>query len=225
MAGGGGHSEPVSDDPQARFRQVDGSTAAGIAEAADVLRAGGLVVHPTSTVYGIGGAATAALDREIARLKGRSSGTPLIRLAPSVESLRTECPELEWDDRARRLAAEFWPGSLTLVLGDGTSRGLAARVDSHPVAAALLARWGHLMSSTSLNPHGAPPCRTPESVASVLGALPTTEVPIVFVDAGPLPEAAPSTVVSLLARSARVLRTGAVRVEDVQRCIEEVQVE
>lgn len=214
----------MSDDRAAGVRHLDGTTAEGSAEAANVLEAGGLVVHPTSTVYGIGGAATAALDAEIARLKGRSPDTPFIRLAPSVDALRAECPHLEWDDRARRLAAGFWPGSLTLVLPDGTARGLAVRVDAHRVVAALLARWGRLMSSTSLNPHGAPPCRTPESVLAVLGGLPSTEVPIAFLDAGPLPAAPPSTVVTLLERPARVLREGAVPLEAVRGCIEEVHV-
>lgn len=214
----------MSDDDRARARRVDGSTAEGIAEAVEILGSGGLIVHPTSTVYGIGGAATARLDEEIARLKGRSSDTPLIRLAPSIERMRAECPGLVWDERARRLAAEFWPGSLTLVLANGTERGLAVRVDSHPVLTTLMTSWGHLMSSTSLNLHGASPCRTPASVRSVLSGLPATEAPIVFVDAGRLPEAAPSTVVSLLERPARVLRVGAVPAEDVQRCIEEVSV-
>jgi len=197
---------------------------AGIAAAVEVLRSGGLVVHPTSTVYGIGGAATAPLDREVTRLKRRPSDTPLIRLAPSIEVIRAECPDLVWDDRARQLAARFWPGSLTLVLPDGTASGVAFRIDSHPVLAELLAGWGRLMSSTSLNPHREPPARTPESVRSALSGLAATRVPIVFVDAGSLPDAQPSTVVSLVERPARVLRVGAVPLEDVQQCVEEVHV-
>lgn len=204
-------------------RRVDGLIAEGIAEAVGVLGDGGLVVHPTSTVYGIGGAATPRLDAEIARLKGRSEDTPLIRLAPNLETLRAECPDLVWDERVERLAARFWPGSLTLVLDNGTTRGVAVRIDSHPVVARLLAVWGQLLSSTSLNPHGASPVRTPESVRSVLSELPATKVPIVFVDAGPLPDSEPSTVVSMLTRPAQVLRVGAVSPEDVQRCLEEVR--
>lgn len=195
-----------------------------IAEALDALAKGGVVVHPTSTVYGIGGPATEAADAEIARLKRRPAGIPLIRLAPSIDVLRAECPSLEWDERADRLAEEFWPGSLTIVLGDGTPSGLAVRVDSHPVLAELLDRWGRLMSSTSLNLHGAEPCRTPGAVRKALAELPDSDRPVAFVDAGPLPDAAPSTVVSLRERPAWILRQGAVEVEDVRRCIGEVRV-
>ena len=210
----------MSEDRQPTPARANGVPDAAIADAVEVLGGGGFVVHPTSTVYGIGGAATEAVDSEIARLKGRPAGTPLISLAPSVDVLRVERPDIAWDERADRLAAEFWPGSLTLVLVDGTTRGIAVRVDSHPVTAALLTEWGHLMSSTSLNPHGVQPCRDLEAVRAVMRGLPETERPIAFVDAGPLPEAPPSTVVSLLERPARVLRVGAVPVEDVQRYIE-----
>lgn len=203
---------------------MTGERSQTIAEAVEVLRSGGLVVHPTSTVYGIGGPATESADAEIARLKRRPAGMPLIRLAPSIGVLRSECPSLEWDERADRLAAAFWPGSLTIVLGDGTASGLAVRIDSHPMVAELLDRWGSLLSSTSLNAHGAEPCRTPAAVREALAGLPDSDLPIAFVDAGALPESASSTVVSLRDRPARVLRQGAVAVADLRRCIEEVRV-
>lgn len=201
----------------------DGPNESALTEAVDCLQADGLLVHPTSTVYGIGGPPTETADVEISRLKDRPPDTPLIRLTDSIEMLRAERPNAVWDERAERLAVEFWPGSLTLVLPDASPVGLAVRLDSHPVILGLLSRWRHLLSSTSLNPHGSPPCRTPASVSAVLKGMTSARGPVIFLDAGPLPRGRPSTVVSLLKQPARVLREGAVTVEDLRRCIGEIE--
>src|ERR1700760_4008292 len=88
--------------------------AAAIARAAQLLRAGRLVAFPTETVYGLGGDATN--DRAVASIfatKGRPSFNPLIIHVPPTEGP----PRLvDFDERARRLAAAAWPGPLTLVL-------------------------------------------------------------------------------------------------------------
>jgi L-threonylcarbamoyladenylate synthase len=200
----------------------DGPNPAALTEAIDCLEAGGFLVHPTSTVYGIGGPTDREADAEINRIKDRQADTPLIRLADSIETLRADRPEVTWDERAEKLAAEFWPGSLTLVLPDGTPSGIGFRVDSHPLILQLLASWRQLLSSTSLNPTGSPPCRTPASVSATLKGMTPTGRPVIFLDAGPLPRGRPSTVVSLLERPARVLREGAVTVGELQQCIGEV---
>ena len=93
------------------------------------------------------------------------------------------------------------------------------------VILALLGRWRQLLSSTSLNPHGAPPCRTPASVSATLKGMTAARVPLIFLDAGPLPRGRPSTVLSLLEHPARVLREGAVTVEELRSCVVEVATE
>lgn len=203
--------------------EVPAGDAAGQAEvlgrAADLLRAGGILVHPTSTVYGLG-AVVPAGDEAIARLKGREPDRPFLRLAASVASLRAAHPRLDWGERAERLAALFWPGGLTLVLPDGPGRTLGVRVEAHLVTRALLERLGPVtLSSTSVNASGRPPARTAAEAVAFLDAAPPIGRPVALLDAGELPPSPPSTVVSLVGRPARVLRAGAVSVADVRSAL------
>src|SRR5262249_51926312 len=138
------------------------STTAEAAVAA--LAAGGLVVFPTETVYGLGADALseAAVERLVA-VRGRGEGKAilvLVRDIGMVETVATEVPPA-----ARQLARCFWPGPLTLVLparpglpaplgaGSGT---IGVRVPGHPVAAALVAGLGRPVTAPSANPPGAP---------------------------------------------------------------------
>jgi L-threonylcarbamoyladenylate synthase len=193
---------------------------AGAEQGARALRAGELLVHPTSSLYGIGAAVSPDADRAIAHLKQRSPGKPMIRLAHRASVVRN-LPGVEWDARCERLAADFWPGPLTLVLEDGTPHGLAVRVDSHPLVEAMLARFGHLITSTSVNRASAPPARDPAEVHQVLERMLAPQRPLTFLDAGPLPDSEPSTVLGLRGGKIRVLRPGAVRVESIERSLGE----
>jgi L-threonylcarbamoyladenylate synthase len=120
-----------------------------IERAAQILRAGGLVAFPTETVYGLG--ADAANPQAVARLyavKGRPAEHPAIvhfAAAAAAFEWAREVPEA-----ARRLAARYWPGPLTMILkraahvGDFVTGGedaVGLRVPSHPVAQALLAAF------------------------------------------------------------------------------------
>lgn len=174
-----------------------------------VLEAGGLLVHPTSTVYGLGGG-TAEADAEVARLKDRPADRPFLRIAYDVEALRVERPDLRWTSDAEQLARRFWPGPLTLVLDDGTDQGLGVRVEAHPVTRAVLRRWGGSLSSTSLNRSGDTAATTPSGVRDTLDALPRPRLPTVWLDAGELPGGPPSTLLSLRHPTPRLLRSGAV---------------
>lgn len=134
-----------------------------IANAADILRAGGLVAMPTETVYGL--AANAANGEAVARLyaaKGRPSFNPLIAHAASLELAQREGV---FSQQALSLAAAFWPGPLTLIVDaapDGTVSDLARagldsialRVPVHPVAQALLTKFGAPLVAPSANPSG-----------------------------------------------------------------------
>lgn len=180
------------------------------------------MVHPTSTLYGLGARATRDLDAELARLKGRPAERPFVRLAPDPEGARSAAGPAGWNDRAERLARRFWPGPLTLVLEDGSPDGLAVRVDSHPVARAVLAELREPMSSTSVNRTGEAPARDPAEVRSALAAMPRTERPVMFLNAGSTTGGTPSTLLSLRgAGPARLLREGAVSASEVEACLEE----
>ncbi len=145
---------------------IDGLNTASIAQAADLIAAGGLVGLPTETVYGL--AADAANEAAVAKIftaKGRPSEHPLIvhvADAASVSRFASEIPEF-----AQKMMDAFWPGPLTLILprhpeiaaaaaGGQTSVGL--RCPSHPVALALLqacaARGIHGLAAPSANLFG-----------------------------------------------------------------------
>ena len=147
-------------EPGTRVLSADDKT---IEAAAGCLKAGGLVAFPTETVYGLG--ADAANGEAIARLyaaKGRPAFNPLIAHVSSIEAARVAGV---FTEAAKKLAAAFWPGPLTLVLAkqpdcrlaDLALAGLdtvAVRVPAHPVAHALLAAFGGAIVAPSANRSG-----------------------------------------------------------------------
>jgi L-threonylcarbamoyladenylate synthase len=189
--------------------------------AAHVL-SGGLVAHPTETVYGFGGLATPESIAALRRLKpGRAS--PFLLLVPSADAIR----ELAWTPEARELASVFWPGALTLVLADpsdsfpagvrGESGGVAVRVTSHPLTRALVERLGRPLTSTSANLPGDPPATSGDAALAV-GRAAGAGAELWVLDAGRLPPSEPSTVVDCTGPVARVVRPGATPVHRL-RCV------
>ena len=185
------------------------------------LRDDEILVHPTSTLYGIGAAASESLDREIAGLKGRGSRQPMIGLAGTVGAIRQADPGIRWCDRCERLAKAFWPGPLTIVLPSSSTSGLAVRIDGHPVTLELLRRYGGLMSSTSVNASGSAPAGSPAEVRAALDAMPDCSTRITVLDCGRLPDSAASTIVSLLDQRPRLLRAGALSREGIEAVLRE----
>lgn len=132
---------------------------ADLAAAAAILGAGGLVVVPTETVYGL---AANALDEEAVRAifeaKGRPSENPLILHVRTMEQARALASE--WPESANRLAEAFWPGPLTLVVpaadkvprvATGGLDTVGIRMPSHPVMRALLYRVDFPFAAPSAN--------------------------------------------------------------------------
>ena len=193
---------------------------AAYAEAARILRAGGLVAFPTETVYGLG--ADASNDRAVAAIfeaKGRPSFNPLIVHVAEAEAAARE---VAFDDRAWALAAAFWPGPLSLVLPRAPgcrvsllcSAGLetlAVRVPDHGVGQALLRAVGRPLAAPSANPSGALSPTTAAHVARSLGDA----VPLIL-DGGPCPVGLESTVLDLSGAEPVLLRPGAVTLEALE---------
>lgn len=203
-----------------KFAEISATDRDAVAVAAHHLASGGLLAHPTAGVYGIGGAAKTGLDREVERLKGRRADPGIVHLVADTAGLGRAFPEARWPPLAARLAAEFWPGPLTLVLDDGTEHGVAVRVEPHPFTRGVLERWGGALGSTSLNLAGEPAAVDPDSARRVLAAFPASEVPVLFAPAGPLPGPPPSTLVRVPGRDGRacdVLRAGAINPEEIAR--------
>jgi len=189
-----------------------------IARAAICLTRGGTVVHPTSTVYGIGGRGDAATSAKISKAKRRKA-RPLIHLVYDMESLHKELPNVEWSSDASHLAEAFWPGPLTIVLADGTATGIAVRIDGHPVTRALLEQTRNVLTSTSLNLSGRRPARTSNEVRAVLDEMVLPVGIGGWLDTGDLPILAPSTLVSLRKKNPLVLREGMIKNEDIENAL------
>jgi L-threonylcarbamoyladenylate synthase len=153
-----------------------------IGAAVDWVKDGGLLAYPTETVWGLGADAcsVAAIER-LRDWKGERKSAPFSILIADPEAL--EPLGFEFNDLARRLAAAFWPGPLTLVLNcrgrfaPGVSRhdgAVGVRCSSHPIGAALARRLAAAdvgpITSTSFNRSGATPAVTLDQVRDLCGA-------------------------------------------------------
>ncbi len=187
--------------------------ATGIASAAQILREGGLVAMPTETVYGLAARADSAdAVAQIYRTKGRPDFNPLIVHVASLGMARDLAAV---DATAETLAAEFWPGPLTIVLPlrDGAAIApavtaglgtIALRQPAHRVAARLLSEVGLPLAAPSANRSNAVSPTMPEHVFSSLGAM---APPII--DGGACEAGLESTIVALDADGGwRLLRPG-----------------
>ena len=177
-----------------------------ILEACRLLAGGGVIAYPSDTVYGLCCLASSrhAVER-IARLKGYGQPRPFILLAPDTDSALAlaDSPSAA----ASGLAAEVWPGPVTLVLkagtgvpswvmaGDGT---YAVRVPGDPVSVAILTgTCGLLVSSSANSAGGRPPLSADEIPPDIASGVD------MVLDAGALPGSGPS----------RILRPGPEGVE------------
>ncbi len=182
------------------------------------LASGALLVHPTGSVYGLGGGQTDS-DAIVSRMKERSSRSPIIRLVLDAASVKRLFPDVEWSDAAEALASAFWPGPLTLVLDDGTESGRAVRAEPHPVTRAVLANWAGSLGSTSLNRSGAAAARTACEARATLLEMADPGRLLLFLAAGDLKGSPPSTLLSLRGGRFRLVREGAVRRPDLERVV------
>ncbi|PQO23122.1 threonylcarbamoyl-AMP synthase [Rhodobacteraceae bacterium WD3A24] len=198
--------------------------AAGLARAADLLRAGRLVAFPTETVYGLG--ADARNDRAVAAIfaaKGRPRFNPLIVHLPDLASARSLAA---LGDAGERLASAFWPGPLTLVTPLRAGAGLsplvtagletvALRVPAHPVAARLLRVFGGPVAAPSANPSGrVSPTRAEHVLDGLSGRI------AAVVDGGPCAVGLESTIIGLGGEGPRLLRPGGLPAEAIEACLD-----
>lgn len=190
--------------------------------AVQVLRAGGLVAFPTETVYGLGAdASNPAAVRRVFEVKRRPPTHPLIvhvRSAEAIDRWAVEVP------RAARLLAEAcWPGPLTMLLRraptvpDEVTGGrdtVGLRVPDHPLALALLERFGGGIAAPSANRFGRVSPTTAADVVADLG----DEVDLVL-DGGPCAVGVESTIVDLTSGEPEVLRPGGVSFERLEEVL------
>lgn len=199
-----------------------GVDAADLERAAEWLRNGELVALPTETVYGLGAdASNPEAVRRVFAAKGRPADHPVIVHLPDAASMEGWARNVP--DVARRLAAAFWPGPLTLVLkrgacvddaitgGQGT---VALRVPSHPVAQSLLQLFDGALAAPSANRFGHV---SPTTADHVIGEF--AEGVVAVLDGGSCNVGLESTIVDLSGDRPRLLRPGMIPVVAIEKAL------
>ena len=204
-------ARPIFDclDPEGR--------AAGIAAAADAIRAGQCVVLPTDTVYGIG--CDAFNNDAVAKLlatKRRGPDMPVPVLVGSWSTIQGLVRE--FSDTAKTLVEAFWPGGLSIVVPEapslpwnlGDTRGtVLLRMPNQPLAIELLREVGP-MAVSSANLTGNQPPETASAARQQFG----NAVPV-YLDGGRSTLGEPSTIIDISGPRPVILRQGAVSAERI----------
>ena len=197
------------------------ASAEGIARAAAILSAGGLVAVPTETVYGLAARADSAdAVAQIYSAKGRPSFNPLI---VHVRDVAQAASIAHLDERAMDLARRYWPGPLTLVvplredagIAPAVTAGLstiALRAPAHPLMRALLEESGLPLAAPSANRSEEV---SPTSAAHVMASL--GEACPALLDGGPCERGLESTIVALREDGSwSLLRPGPIALEELE---------
>ncbi len=191
-----------------------------MAQALNVLRNSGIVAFPTDTVYGLGAIAfdVQGVDR-LYGVKGRSHTKAIAVLLAETEQLGQVASEITTD--ARKLAAAFWPGPLTLILPRhpqvpdvvSPTPTIGVRIPDHPVSLSLLAAAGP-MAVTSANLSGRDNTSTAQEVLDQLDG----RVHLV-IDGGRTPGGVPSTVIDCTGPELKVVRSGPIKPEQLLKAL------
>jgi L-threonylcarbamoyladenylate synthase len=186
--------------------------------ASEILKSAGLVIYPTDTAYGLGGN---ALDEEAIRkvyeIKGRDLSKPTHVIVRNWQMIDNLCYT---NKLAEKLYSKLMPGPLTLILPkkakvpDILTAGLLTlgiRIPNTPVTQSLSNLVSFPFTTPSANKSGG---KVPYSVNEIKRELDIEKVDLIL-DAGKLPEVAPSTVIDLTKTPPKILREGPITKEDL----------
>lgn len=182
-------------------------------KAAAVLRAGGVILYPTDTIYGLG--ADALSDeavKKIYAIKGRDEGKPIHALVDSIETAERYADMGAYKEKVESLVLQ--PISWVCKKQPGINTGIAQTIDTfgfrvpnNKFCLELARAFGGPITATSANKAGEPTLNTIEEILSQLG--PGAEMIDLVIDAGALPPSLPSTVIAISGAEPTVLRQGA----------------
>lgn len=194
-----------------------------VARAAAFLDDGQVIAYPTETIYGLGADVTSRKAvKRIYDLKSRDYGLPIAILVADLKMLREVVADVP--DAAFALMRQFWPGALTILFpasqlipkGLVTNTGkVGVRISSHPVAAAIVEKFGRPITTTSANLSGFPPSLSVKHVQKYFGG----KIPCI-VDSGECEPTRGSTVVDIAEETMRIVRDGAIPADEVIRCFQ-----
>ena len=190
-----------------------------VKQAAEIVSRGGVIAFRTDTFYGLGANPfdVAAL-RRIKELKGREETKPILILVSDRDQVQRfiDQPSLEFE----RLAAEFWPGPLTLIgaarsevpheltAGTGT---IGIRLPADDDVRNLVRTCGGALTATSANPSSQPAARTAEEVAACF----SSGIDLI-IDGGQSRSDQPSTVLDVTGSEIKIVREGAISTSDIR---------
>ena len=199
------------------------------ARAAVVLRAGGVVLYPTDTLYGLG--ADALSDEAVAKIfsiKGRNEGKPVHAIVRDI-AMAEKYGEIS--DTTRALADKLPRGQITFVvpkkqtMNSGISKEIPTfgfRIPENAFCLQMLSAFGGPITATSANRAGMEPQRSVEAIleqlnsyASVLQKTAIGNIDLI-IDAGELPPRKPSSVVGVAGDHVTLLREGAVSLGQIE---------
>lgn len=186
-----------------------------VARAVEVLRAGGIIIYPTETAYGIGvDAMNDSAVRKVYELKKRLPTKPFHVIVFDVNMAKRY---VEWTPLADKLCSKYMPGPLTLVLNKrsrvsdvltGGLPTLGIRMPANKLCLDLARALNAPYTATSANVSNESTCYSVSDVLSQFGA--EIDSVALILDAGVLPKVLPSTVVDATGDVVRVLRVGPV---------------
>lgn len=196
-----------------------------VKKAGGCLKQGGLVAFPTETVYGLGAdALNERAAEKIYAAKGRPSDNPLIVHIAQFSDLEKIVQDIP--QKAKKLAKDFWPGPLTMILNKkeivpkSTTGGLetvAVRMPSHPLALELIKAAGGYVAAPSANTSGRPsPTRASHVLEDMDGKID------MILDGGEVGIGIESTIVDLSVEPPMILRPGYITEEMLEDSIGEV---
>jgi L-threonylcarbamoyladenylate synthase len=212
-----------------RMEFISNCTADAISNAAKALIDGRLVAFPTETVYGLG--ADATNEKAVSRIysvKGRPTDHPLIVHISSINKLEDWASDIP--DYAIKLAKEFWPGPMTLILPrkniakdfiTGGQNNVGLRVPDQPISLALLRKFeemgGQGVAAPSANRFGAVSPTTANAVKEELGYF--FESHDLVMDGGPCVGGVESTIIDCTRAEAMILRPGLITREKIEEVL------
>ncbi len=199
-----------------------------IKTAAEILKNGGVVAMPTETVYGLAASAydNSAIEK-VFLAKGRPQDNPLIVHIANYETLYQIACDIPKE--ALECAKAFWPGPFTMVLkktekvANSVSRGLdtvAVRMPNNATALALIEQSGLALAAPSANSSGKP---SPTTYNHVLDDLDGKIDAVIMGERSGV--GVESTVVSFVGEKPRLLRPGAVTLEQLKEIVPDIQVD
>lgn len=174
-------------------------------KAAEVIKAGGVVLHPTETVYGL---ACDPTNKEALKLlydiKNREEGKPVSIMVDSIEMADKYGL---FSDYAMNLLDQFWPGPVSVMVMKrrGTlpeffnteSKFVSIRYSSDPFCQKMIEFFGRPVVTTSANLAGKPICHGAQDVKKQLGVRRYGKISFVA-DSGKISENKPSTIVKIV---------------------------